>query len=932
MNRQPIHLPGRARLGAAFATLCWLLPCQAQTAPKPETELAAVIAVEEQQGDLAKAEALYRQALGAEHLSAAAKRLARQRLVQLLRRLGRDPGSVPGAAEPDEVVVGEVRPAEAAQDPERQAELRRKAAELLDHAPHDGLTGEQQRGLEWLGEPIVPEILARLPKVGDHRKQQYAALLWRIGGPQAAEFLRRAAGDPATPEWLVTPAWQLHRPEMMAVAEAFLAHPNFAVVSALLHSGQNRLVGRIDASALLGMAERGDAVRRLLVLRFFTSNSTQPAEAARLVALVQQALAATDPTLGAAAQELLRQSYLHTCLAGIELYADQQASVDLGPTPMVRWPFDAYDRDNRLRPEVAARLWPRLLACAQRHPPESFQASWAREWLALLAREGQVGSVAELLPLVRVAGPRLNLSNNRAWDAIAARMQVEDVRPVLEAVRAQPEGQREVPELLLHKVVQLGVPPAATMQLLALAPGPAQILDWLGKGRQAPFLWLDALVSTGHDAAWSILLAYDEFLAKQKQRPSPSFPVRGLIRLAHLAPSAERCAVLRQMVPQRRDPSLAPNATATALLLALLQLGDEPALALIDGNEKPEAHPLAPEGKRVEYTPLAYLFAASAEPSAHRYTEAQLTVLLQRLRQGGSAMALMHLAPHQLAADTRDDHVRLLAAQVPSFFGDANGNPARPDQPRTWCEVGLQRWRKQNGQNGWAEWLAVALEVPLQRYHLVQAMTKDELLAHLPQLRRWAEAGEDANHALDALVRAGQPPDLAVAIASPDSTVRHWAFQRVVKGKGEVPAVAMVPFLADQGSWSRQEAAQYFGKTLATEAVPGLIALLRDESPKIRELAEQALTRIRFYHEQQAHWDRVLRGLDASPLSALEKLLLQARPDAPKAQRLLAIPSLGVLGQAEALPFLIEWSSGADAEVAAAAKAAITQIHLQPRR
>jgi HEAT repeat protein len=85
-------------------------------------------------------------------------------------------------------------------------------------------------------------------------------------------------------------------------------------------------------------------------------------------------------------------------------------------------------------------------------------------------------------------------------------------------------------------------------------------------------------------------------------------------------------------------------------------------------------------------------------------------------------------------------------------------------------------------------------------------------------------------------------------------------------------------------------------------------------------------------HDQKAHWDRITKGLDASPNSAAEKLLLQAKPGEPKAQRLLAITSLGTLGVPEALPFLIDWTKDSDAEIHTAATAAITQIHLNPRR
>ena len=101
---------------------------------------------------------------------------------------------------------------------------------------------------------------------------------------------------------------------------------------------------------------------------------------------------------------------------------------------------------------------------------------------------------------------------------------------------------------------------------------------------------------------------------------------------------------------------------------------------------------------------------------------------------------------------------------------------------------------------------------------------------------------------------------------------------------------------------------------------------------RVDPAATAALQRIRFRHEQESHWTKLQAGIDARPEAALEKLLLQARRDEPKARRLLAIASLGALGKAEATPFLIEWIDDADAEIAAAAKAAVTQIHLAAKR
>jgi hypothetical protein len=953
MEHHTNHLLSRTCLAVAFAAVALAPLGRAQTQKTPESELYAVIAVEEQQGDLARAEALYRLALSDGKLSTAARQLARQRLERLLQRLGRDtttlrqenesvvsavldPKARQEAAaktralidartglrqgdglrvEGEQVAAGDPYEdlATALQDPARLAELRHKAGELLDLRSDQRLEDVELRGLEWLGEPVVPEILARLPNRQGVFAQQLVQLLWRIGGEQAAEYLRKLANDPATPTWIVDQAWTLRRPEMTAVAEAFLAHPNFQVVTTLLTSGptvQEALWGRVSVDALLSMAERGDAERRAFMIPRLASRIMTPADATRAVALLKQALAATDPTLGALAQQQLGQPFLHQCVAGIELVA-AQPDLHLSARPQsALWPLDAYDAEGQLRPDVAARLWPQLLACAQRHPPQSLPAEWACRWLTLLAGEAGIGKVAELLPLIR--------SGHSLWGAVAARLQRDDIAPMLETIRNLPEADRGMPADVLRKLVTTGIPPEATIHVLALAPSPKQTVVWFqGSNQSRATYWMLLLASTGHPAAWSILLATHEFCEDHKI-PFGA-PVIALLRMAPTQSSAEQRETLRKLVNR-------PGHARTPILLTLLMLGDQPTLALLDGRESAEPHPLAPAEDQSKHTPLGYLFSASAKPPAHAFSTAQLTVLLERLGNDHAGFGLSQLTPH-LADDIRDEHVRLLAAQVLRSYS------MNSSKTLTWCDVALERARSQNGQNGWAEWLESALEVPAQRYHLLDAMTKEELQTRLPALRRWAAGGNHAGAALDALLRAGEPVDVAAAIGSEDPTVRRWAFQRVVQGKAEVPPAAMVPFLDKQSSnWTRLEAAKYFGKNLATEAVPGLIALLRDEAPTVREAAEQALTRIRFYHEQQYHWDRVLRGLDASPASAMEKLLLQARPDAPKAQRLLAIPSLGSLGKAEALPFLIDWSNETDAEIATAAKAAITRIHLEPRR
>ncbi len=124
----------------------------------------------------------------------------------------------------------------------------------------------------------------------------------------------------------------------------------------------------------------------------------------------------------------------------------------------------------------------------------------------------------------------------------------------------------------------------------------------------------------------------------------------------------------------------------------------------------------------------------------------------------------------------------------------------------------------------------------------------------------------------------------------------------------------------------RVAAADTLARLTAAEAVPTLLQAMWDESPNVAKAATDALERIRFHQEQQVYWKNARAGIDVSTTSATAKLLMQAGPDQPKDQRLLAIGSLAALGAPTALPYLIEWSKDQDGEIAAAAKASLTAI------
>jgi hypothetical protein len=274
----------------------------------------------------------------------------------------------------------------------------------------------------------------------------------------------------------------------------------------------------------------------------------------------------------------------------------------------------------------------------------------------------------------------------------------------------------------------------------------------------------------------------------------------------------------------------------------------------------------------------------------------------------------------------RDDVVQVIARYD---FGTVTtqGNP-----PRSWLKVALHRMRDQGGKNGWAEWLESALAHETQSFYLLPMLTKAEILARLPQIEALTNDDQSAGVACDALLRAGRSVDVLALLESGKRAAKQWALDRICAGDATAPAAAMVPFLSAKSQRTRMQAVQYFDRTLAAEAVPGLLALLRDPDDQIRAAASTALQRIRFAHEQESHWAHQQNGIDVRPEAALEKLLLQAKPSEPKPRRLLAIASLAALGKPEATPFLIEWCDDQDAEIASAARAATLQVHLAAKR
>ena len=891
---------------------------QNPTQKDARAELSAAIAVEEQQGDLAAAERLYRELLNGNALSVPARALANQRLGSLLQRLGRADDAKPFLEAAQRASNIEITPA-MPQDRARDAELGEQAKKLLADRSKE-IDGETSKSLLWIGRPAAPAILAELEQAlsspnqeASERNQILAGMLWRIGGEQAEAFLRSVAARKDAPLWMVVRAFWLESDGMLSVAEAFLAHPDFKLVETMLHSGAAEgLAHRLPADAILTMAERGGDEHRGYALYWCAQRKLTTSESTRLAAIAAAAARSTNPELGKAAARAV--PHLQGSVAGLRFVLDQLPGWR-GALKIVEPPEDVYVAGSKkFEPQIAADLWQRAMRSASALTERHDAWTWLDTWIDRLADARLPGQFEDLLALQK--------RRSEAWKTIA---RIVDAEHAVAAIQQVPDLNSEQGRWLLQGITRLDLPEEAGALLLS---NTAHSRSELLANRDRAYWFCMALASTGHPDAMPLL---------RETVKSLNFDVRILTFAIHRSRSDAALAMAHEVFAELKKQRVQG---APQLLLALIAVGDEWALAQLDGSEQPQPHPYldGPDGGlraqafggrqasmqgETNQTPLQYLLTTAPQPP-HPFTLAQIEPVLKRVfadEQRHIAKSLVGSLP-----DASDDVVRLLARYDGSALNTGGGTY------ESWKKIAMQRMREQGGKNGWAEWLENSFADERQRYYVLNELTKDEVLARLAQIEGFVTAGLSVKAALDALLRAGHPIDVVALLTSGNDDAKDWAFDRVCKGEATAPAATMLPFLAAKSHHTRMKAVQHFDRTLEAEAVPGMLALLRDPDGKIREAASAALQRIRFAHEQELLWARGQNGIDARPEAALEKLLAQAKPTEPKPKRLLAIASLGALGKPEALPFLIEWTEDQDAEIANAARAAAVQIHLASKR
>jgi hypothetical protein len=922
-----------------FAALTAVAAAQTPAA-SASTELAAILAVEEQERDLAKAEAMYRSALAGTTLSTDARALANLRLAELLQRLGRVDDAKPfaaAAAAAGLVSDGKKRGA-GAQDVERDKALRAKAHEVVkqvlgegeqsdtSHSPIYGINKRLADQLLWLGVAAVPEVIAALEGLavadtyGPLTVASLGAFLWRVGGAQATEFLRRASDVPRLAPYMAHAACSLRGPEMMPVAADYLRHANADLSLAMLADTRwgEPLVHRMDHALLVQVLGQGNVAQRVRLLELPRDVQLAPAVMPAFIAAIRAALASTEPQLGAAAHQVIGSQQIAGSILGTELLLEVLPQLpaglqymEVGESPEQK----AHGRTWRGRFDTAAatRMLPKLDACIRAMGKVSDARDSKLVWLRSRIHEIGQALDASAVPLMLAWWDLGHELDSSLWYGKVTTENAAELFAQLPRVRPSARDNFlgcfhgvELPQsmftALREQATALGSNWHPRLGMLMARTGNPEAAEWFRSAPPADQL--------AREWRYSALIE----LGRRNQGEAVRAAIRASI----------------EAMPE------GGHYFTAELLLALLSMGDVPALQLTITNlakTGSAVHPYAPlpsgeaKSREAMIAPLAYLLEKEPSPP-HGFSDEAVIPLLPALASivnEGPEYAAMSSTRLRLVSD------KVLIAGVVADLAGTWGQRNVPGSGMTWHREFARRLAREAVDGPLHRWFDEALRTRGPGFWVLLAFEGEQLVRIRPQLDAII-AGDDAESARQVVVHLqsqSQPLDLDALLRSKHESVRGFAFWQAMK-QGTLPTDIAIAGLQ---TWrGHGDIAKYLGERLAVEAVPSLIGLLKHKEEYVRKSATDALGKIRFHHEQQAHWDRVLKGLDASPASAAEKLLLQAKPGSPKEQRLLAITSLGTLGVPEALPFLIEWTQDADATVQQAAKAAITQIHLHPRK
>lgn len=907
------------RTATLGALLLWTTALPAQEARRL-LEKARI--VEKQEGDLKRAVELFRQASAAVDGGSELEATALHELGLCLLRMGRQAearlmlaqaakGEGEGARRAKALLQG---------GSEQQDQIQRRV-EMLIRQLHE--SDKAQQDLLWIGEPAAPQIA----KAIEERKLDVAfvsravRVLLQIGGKTTQAFLDRVRSSKDTLlRRAVVRGFGRSRgadagdERLRQAMLAFLDDPDVKVRREVLH----RIGGMLSPPKLLELGRsptpemRADSLKLLRRRSRWQSDGDMGGHLDGLLSLLEKAFDDENEDVRMEAAGFWKERTV----------ADTLFQVPEGRRVFLRWLARA-DRTLTTRRFAQVPTAPfadppppdSVVACAQQLDRVPEAPSWRHHDLHRFAKLCLPGWNAQAMPhvleLVALGYDRLQ-PVYEAWVREHARPE-HDARIV--ALLPHFRDAAKLLDLVAKRMKPALVPPLEQQLESALGRGPANAEE---PGHVARLAYAISRIRTQATAGYLLDLV--------RRQPWLWRTVASSL-LEWERPEAHLATLLTLADAGRKDVATLRNRLFFRVVQGTLEDAG-PALAAAYGFalrdfSSPEDAGLA----RRNVTGIQCLFVVKRSDNRawpHGYTSAQLARILDICLQTGNAQVWNHLrrilgssafrvpgpalevvckrVPACPNADVRRDIVRYLLQGEPVLVpaADALAKQMLESEDRGRRLLALMHMQT----TGRPEF--VPLIVPLLEDPDVAVVGR----------------------ALYLLAKTGDPAVadvIAARLRSDRPRIRKEAVTQLVRLMSAAALPQVLPLLEDSDASVRAAVVRACHETLDKKAVPGLLAALKDKSSMVRELAERALKAIRYFHEQQAHWQKAFRNLGAA--SAAEALMKQTGEDQPAKVRLAAIGALGVLGDPQALPFLIELMKSDDKEIAAEAEAAVQSLH-----
>ena len=963
-NRLPL-------LAAVVAGLLWGAALGAQDLPT-NPALEAAILVEEVEHDQDSALQRYRELAQDDAQPPGVRRHAWLRVAQLLRQLRPEEERAIAAA--FERAIGGVDDTLARRavelrdlprpDVERAAALAAEAERLLaDRAPGAGFPIDD---LVWIGEPALPAVNRVLSRFTVDRRQLFQ-VLWRVPGSRSAEALRDWFFEPRgmlddSLDGVLDPWIDSLRGYWVSniVIDGNLDSEHRAVIGDVIRSAEHaqharellrRALWQVPEDALLAAASAEDrdlSAGALSGLSSLLQNRPSEVLLDGAVALLPQQLENADPGIQRAAQILLIVAACRRVDAFellMERLGELRVSGHVGDVSIA----GRYEQ-----------LFPLLADAANRADVRSGMPAWDVVFRFMHAFGDAARSTGgQLTRAAARAVCELMVRTDGSLVALVPRGMVPPSMgaEVVEILAGSSVlGSREVLQWIAYRAELSGAPVEPLVQLV----DPDERSDLQG-------CLVAALARMATPRAVEVLRVA---LAGEYARSLRDYAPSALLELSARRDDDATRALLRDVFAEQAVGQYPATNTYTnpwdRLLARLVQLGDLEVLRRIpmgddvqspDGGSLYQSYPgailpdWAAEDGRLAQIPvgpgwLTFRESGVDDPRVwHGYTDAEYreawTILLAP--QDGAwrpdALAAAGDLVHDDALCAPILRRQVLEAWRARLSGQPEASRMEIDGLRRLFELTTRDDLEPTTREALlaVRELAFARDEPLVRAVAIRGLDPEEP----GELERVRRAIGDPDLAVrsagwDVLRAPRGPLDLATAeriVEVIDSYAREgashgadnlwWLMDRI-------DAETAMPFaglLDNPDQSTRLQAIQVLAAPMDVAVVPVLLKATAHPDPVTRKAAREALDAIRYHVEQTAHWERVFSGTAQLGRSrAAARLVDQAAPEQPVARRLLAIRSLGALGEPEVLPFLVDWAESEDQSVAAAAKAAIEQI------